>query len=198
MTSESDIIDDLGQVEISHQGLIHFLRPLRHERGDAGRSRSELIAMSFAISREALDADMGIALGCAFPDKNVYRLLGLGRKLPGGTWIRGKIPLDVLPFELHDAPCYTSCDFFNWVDFPPTLATYSEKIRLSLEKFRRFAGAVLQHELVASVEFRFTEYDEYGVEMLKLTCPVAGMVDCVLANITDVLDVPAMQVFVTR
>ena len=194
MTSESDIIDDLGQAEISHQGLIHFVRALRHERGDAGRSRSELIAMSFAISREALDADMGIALGYAIPDKNTYRLLGLGPE----QFAAGRIPLDILPFELHDAPCYASCNFFNWADFPPTLATYSEKIRLSLEKFRRFAGAVLQYELVASVEFRFTEYDEYGVEMLKLTCPVAGMVDCVVANVTDVLDVPAMQVFVTR
>ncbi len=198
MGSENDSINDLGQAQISHQGLIHFVRALRHEDGDAARPRSELVAMSFAISREALDADMGIAVGYALPDENVYRLLGLGRKLPGGTWILGKIPLDVLPFELHDAPCYSSCDFFNWVDFPQTLERYRQKITSSLGKFQRFAAEVLKHELVESVEFRFSEYDEYGVEMLKLTCPVAGMVDCVLANITDVLDVPAMQVFVTR
>ena len=187
------VINDLGQTEISHCGLVHFRRKLRHEGGDAKRQEGELVAMSFTVARAALDADMGIALGYALPDKNTYRLLEIG-------WPAGSAPIlgNVLPFKLHDAPCYQSCDFFNWVDFPPTLEKYTQKITLSLGKFQRFAAEVLKHDLVESVEFRFLEYDEYGAGMLKLTCPVAEMVDRVLANITDVLDVPAMQVFVTR
>lgn len=150
--------------------------------------------MSFTMARAAFGTDTGIAVGYALPDKNTYRLLGI--RLAGGQI---HIPGDMLPFEPHDAPCFQSCNFFNWVDFPTTVEKYSQKITLSLGKFQRFAAEVLRHDLVESVEFRFLEYDEYGVEMLKLTCPVAEeMVDRVLANITDVLDVPAMQVFVTR
>ena len=188
-----EIINDLGQTEISHQGLVHFRRKLRHERGDAESQESELVTFSFVVARAALGADMGIAVGYALPDKNSYRLLGI--RAPGGHI---HIPGEVLPFGLHHAPCYQSCNFFNWVDFPTTLERYRQKIALSLGKFQRFAAEVLKHDLVESVEFRFLEYNEYDVEMLKLTCPVAEMVDRVLANITDVLDVPAMQVFVTR
>lgn len=194
MADTDEIINDLGQIEISHYGLIHFLRALRHQNEEPERSRSELIAASFLISRAALDAGMGIAVGYALPSENIYRLLGLRPTQYSGD----KIPLGVLPFALHDAPCYRSCDFFNWVGYPMTLGRYFEKIRCSLEKFRRFAGTVLQHDLVSSVEFRFTEFDEYGVKLMEIECPVDDMVERILKKISDPLDVPAMQVFVRR
>jgi hypothetical protein len=195
-----EIIDDLGQSEVSHYGVAHCKRALRHggapdlgsTNRDERRAESELVAISFGLARAALDAGMGVTIGYAMKE-NSLRLLGFLDEATKGC----RFPADVVPFALTDAPCYLSCDFFNWAS-PTTLERYRQKITLSLGKFQRFAAEVLKHELVESVEFRFTEYDEYDVEMLKLTCPVAEMVDRVLANITDVLDVPAMQVFVTR
>lgn len=181
------LISHLEVFEMKNAGLIHFARRLSH--GPKGHpDRSELVNLSYPVVRAALDARMGISVGWAL-DEWDYKTLGLDRS---------RLPLDILPFTLYDAPVYRSQDFFNSPFELIDLDGYRQKALRSLEKFRQFATAVLHEPLVDSVEFRIPEASEFDVEMQKIECTPAGFMDAIEPALKDPTDIPATQLIVRR
>ena len=181
-----DFISHLSVAEMSTLGMAHFTRKLCHiENREAP---SEIIALSFPIARAAIDAEIGISLGWTLRDED-YLALKLDRS---------QLPHDILPFAPHDAPVFKSSDFFNSPFELVDADGLKRKGMQSLDKFRRFATAVLNEELVESVEFRILPWGEYDEDMLRIECNPDSFMAATEKILEDVTNIPSTQIIVRR
>lgn len=181
-----DFVNELAMAEMLTLGIVHFARELTYTRGN--HKTSELVAISYPIARAATEAGIGLSLGWTLTD-SYYPALNLDRS---------KLPRDLLPFAPHDAPVFKSSDFFNSPFELVDADGLKRKGMQSLDKFRRFAAAVLNEELVESVEFRILPWGEYDEDMLRIECNPDSFMAATEKILEDVTNIPSTQIIVRR
>ncbi len=181
-----DFVNELAMAEMVTLGIVHFARELTYIQGN--HTTSELVAISYPITRAATEAGFGLSLGWTLADGD-YLAIKLDRS---------QLPHDMLPFKPHDAPVFKSSDFFNSPFELLDAAGLKRKGMQSLDKFRRFAAAVLKEDLVESVEFRILPWGEYDEDMLRIEWDSAGFMAATEKMLEDVTNIPATQIIVRR